>query len=1690
MPIQTDLSVSPYFDDYNENKDYYKVLFRPGVAVQTRELNQLQTLLQKQIERFGDNIFKRGTVVDGCDITFYSDYPYIKIKDNQNDGAPVNVAQFNGYYVRNEANVTPLIAAVQTVVDGFESRSPDLKTVYLRYVNSGYANVAGVETEQQIFAANQSLTVYDPDSVIEKITSFNDSSGFANTDSVVILSAIAIQNSTGGTTFTNNFYPQDYINDGTANVQVIAVDTTTNTEVVILRIKPRAVDLKAANSLLWTLSVNTNIQSTNATPSDVATIVNVVGSGATALLKTGAAGEVDSITVTAKGSGYTVLPTVSIASPGATTTQISQANLVPQTYLTKITVAPEDITTAPVGTGYAMSVGEGVIYQKGYFSRVNEHLVIVDKYANTPDLVAVGFDTTEEVINSNQDTSLLDNATGQPNATAPGANRLKLTPTLVVKSKAAADANTNFLSIAEFSGGNPYKQNRQTVYNIIGNELARRSYEESGNFVLDPFLLNTKHANTISAEQSTFKISIDPGVAYVNGRRIETSAYYETNVDKGTDTFLANNVTVSMNYGNYVRVKELGGIFKFNLGDLVTLYPNAAQYLTSGSAGATPSTGSLGTALGTARIRSLVYESGTPGTADCVYRLYLFDIQLATARNFKLIKSIYYDGTNKGVCDTVLEAGDAVLKDNNLSSLIFSAGRPAVKSGNNFSYIYRTINDSGDLKIAANGIITLAATGTETFPYTAGATLSTAQENEITVIPLANVEAAANIAGSVTCNATSNQVTGTSTSFTAALEAGDFIKVANTTTNAVFQVSRVANDTVLFLTTNAAAFTGANVKIYFPKNAPISLTRTTRSANVDANANTLVLTLGAAVNVQTDVAVAYNVRSSNTTPVVKTINRNRFVRLQLANNAAVETGPWVLGVSDVFRLGKVYKGPNATFTDTDTTNVTDVTADFYIDHNQTEDYYGISYLYKRPNSTLALANTDFLLVKFDHFIDSGEGLKAPGAGGTYTINDGVDLASSAASINTLEIPEVYSTKGVYYDLRDNFDFRPQSANTVVPNANSALAPINPTEPSNAARFTTADKKFPAPDSNLTGILEYYNGRIDRVAIDEFNNFHIIKGTPGANAAPVAPNNALTVNILNIPPYPSNPYVLSAQTAQFADTSMANEKFTNTRLQRYRVTTTIDATQRQAEQPRGYTMTDIGSLERRINNLEYYVSFTLVETLTQRQSIPSSANAAIERAKFGFFVDSFDNYRYSDISVPGYNAAIVDGCLAPQVEEINLPLESKVSVEALSLPFAEKTLISQVQATDGAIVPTGPNGNTDITTGTIVVTPISNTTSTNTVVQTTATIIQSEKTRANSDSGLVYEEFFYTFSSTAGPVRFYINARDNNIAAEIFQSQTEGGPWTSILTSASAGPITSADITTYSLSSLNGGRKIEHPGSLERKSYGPVGNFIEDHFKLLWAHNPDNGVYYKIRIYKGAKHGGFLQSSKSGTFGYKLFYPIDSVVNSTVFVNGWAPTVSYYNTYYGGFNFPAGQFIAPLNYYGSWFPWTGSYYDATPTGATSAVSSEQSFEIDITGLRPNTTHTFFFEGRDLTSKCKQTGGTLGSGLKTDANGTIEFVFYYYPDTEPTSAVTAGVASAAMTAGVKAISVRNADGTSVASGTLQVKQYIREEAANTTPAPILPPAPTAPAIAGGPLVVGGGGARDTGGGSLPNLNVHLY
>ena len=73
-----------------------------------------------------------------------------------------------------------------------------------------------------------------------------------------------------------------------------------------------------------------------------------------------------------------------------------------------------------IGGGYATTISDGIIFQKGHFTLFERQTVIVSKYSTAPDGVVVGFKTEEQIINSNNDTSLLDNANGFNNYNAPG----------------------------------------------------------------------------------------------------------------------------------------------------------------------------------------------------------------------------------------------------------------------------------------------------------------------------------------------------------------------------------------------------------------------------------------------------------------------------------------------------------------------------------------------------------------------------------------------------------------------------------------------------------------------------------------------------------------------------------------------------------------------------------------------------------------------------------------------------------------------------------------------------------------------------------------------------------------------------------------------------------------------------------------------------------------------------------------------------------------------------------------------------------------------------------------------------------------------------------------------------------------------------------------------------------------------
>ena len=92
-------NVSPYFDDFDEDKNFVRVLFKPGVAVQARELTQSQTILQNQIKSVGNFLFKDGSKVSGPAPSVNLDARTIRLKNTDSRGTPITVSNLLNTYV-------------------------------------------------------------------------------------------------------------------------------------------------------------------------------------------------------------------------------------------------------------------------------------------------------------------------------------------------------------------------------------------------------------------------------------------------------------------------------------------------------------------------------------------------------------------------------------------------------------------------------------------------------------------------------------------------------------------------------------------------------------------------------------------------------------------------------------------------------------------------------------------------------------------------------------------------------------------------------------------------------------------------------------------------------------------------------------------------------------------------------------------------------------------------------------------------------------------------------------------------------------------------------------------------------------------------------------------------------------------------------------------------------------------------------------------------------------------------------------------------------------------------------------------------------------------------------------------------------------------------------------------------------
>ena len=151
-------NVTPYYDDFDETKNYHRILFRPGYAVQARELTQLQTALQAQIDRYGQYAFKDGSRVLGGKVTINTEYDFIKIKSSFTHsvgGSGLNsddyLSDLLGATITGLGNSTNQVSA--KVIGFAAAAGSDPNTLFIKYENAG-----GTAKDVLTFANDEEFT--------------------------------------------------------------------------------------------------------------------------------------------------------------------------------------------------------------------------------------------------------------------------------------------------------------------------------------------------------------------------------------------------------------------------------------------------------------------------------------------------------------------------------------------------------------------------------------------------------------------------------------------------------------------------------------------------------------------------------------------------------------------------------------------------------------------------------------------------------------------------------------------------------------------------------------------------------------------------------------------------------------------------------------------------------------------------------------------------------------------------------------------------------------------------------------------------------------------------------------------------------------------------------------------------------------------------------------------------------------------------------------------------------------------------------------------------------------------------------------------------------------------------------------------------------------------------------------------
>ena len=1145
--MATNFNVSPYYDDFAESKNFHRVLFRPSYAVQGRELTQLQTILQNQVERFGEHVFKDGAMVIPGQVTLNTDFQYIKLASHTTSTA----ASISGTTITGATS-----GVVAEVTNTSEASSTAAATLYITYTKTGTNNTSSIFTEGETVS---------------------------------------------GTTA-----------EGTAFTAVV-------------------------------------------------------------------------------GTSGTSLPTSSNAT----------------------------------GTASAVKIEEGVYFINGFFVKNSEETLILDAYSNTP-TNRVGFTVTESFVTPEDDSSLNDVAQGTSNVNAPGAHRFKIALTLAKKTLTATD-DENFVEILRVNNGDVERIVKKTDYNILEETLARRTADESGDYVIRPFDLDVReHKNdgsnrgvytadsnskyesgefTATESEARLALGLSPGKAYVKGYELETTSTKFLTIDKAREFDTVNNSTTRLNIGSSIDVTNIHG--QPDLGTVSGETEAFREITLLKEATASRGTANVGSStdlhtIGRAKPSFFEYSSGTAGATSSnttsVYKLGLFNIDMfthvVTTGSFTKVTGETLTGGTSGATGIIEDTttGDGLYILSNVKGTFVAGETVTNESGNSATVKANATDRNGVQTYTIADVKQVSQAGSPVF--TADTVLSTsAVDTKDDSFKL--------LSGTITFGNNDTTAVGQNTKFTTELITGDVIQFTDNTGETLTRtVSAITSDTALTIsaaTASADITTGSpiirrrvrlnnvdqNSLVYkLPADVIKTLKTTDNSGITDTNhkvrrtfVETLdsngvatfnaganetfdshseadftlqIMTAGAVSGAvgdlvslsgnnhegdsiftltgtpsgrQLQIDLGANFRTAKV-KLVATITRSvagektKTLQTGITQTTATEAlsteSRIGLGKADIFALTSVHMA--ADFSTDATTSDTDITDRFTLDNGQRDSFYDIGSIVRKPGSQ---APTGRLLITFSHF--------SHGAGDYFSVD------SYSGAVDYDQIPSFDSPQNGRLELRECVDFRPRVSD------DSEVVGFNNKDATGAKNFVNAGSSavdMPKPGSDLTSDFEFYLSRIDGIVITKDGLFEQLKGTSAID--PQRPDSIDDTMLL---------YYLKLPAFTFSTDDV--------------VITPIDN--------RRFTMRDIGNLETRIKNVEYYTQLSLLEQQAINTQI-QDAVTGLDRFKNGIIVDSFKGHNVGDVRSPEYKAAIdmAEGELRPKcfADQVKLIESSTVNTDAL------------------------------------------------------------------------------------------------------------------------------------------------------------------------------------------------------------------------------------------------------------------------------------------------------------------------------------------------------------------------------------------------------------------------------------------